>query len=404
MNNKQKSKINKKSPRIIVGALFVLVFILGWILGHQDANFGKFGFTPNITGKDTNKNVDFSAFWRTWELLEQKYDGKVDYEKMVYGAIKGLTDSLGDPYTTFLTPTEAQLLSDDLSGVVSGIGAEIGIKNDKITVIAPIDDSPAKKAGIISGDVITQINDENTEGMDINTAISKIRGEAGTKVKLTITRGAEQKAFEITREKVTLKSVKSEVKKGNVGYVSISRFDENTTEDLRKVLDNFTSKNITKIVLDLRDNPGGYLDQSVSVSSEFIDKGVVVAEKREVDGTGKMEYKASGKGKMTDPRVKIIVLINGGSASASEIVAGALKDHKRATLVGETTFGKGSVQVIEELAKGSKLRVTIAHWYTPNGENIAKNGIKPDVEVKLTEDDYNKNRDPQLDKALELLK
>lgn len=404
MNSVKKKPNTKKTPHIIVGALFVLVFMLGWILGHQDANFGRFGFTPNIIGKDTQKNVDFSAFWRTWELLEKKYDGKIDYEKMVFGAIKGLTDSMGDPYTAFMTPKEAQLLSDDLSGVVSGIGAEIGIKNNRITVIAPIDESPAKKAGILSGDTIIQINNESTEGMDINTAVSKIRGEAGTKVTLKIIRGSEEKTFEITRAKVVVKSVNSEIKKGNIGYVSISRFDENTTDELRKVLDGFVSKNITKLVLDLRNNPGGYLDQSVTVASEFIERGVVVAEKREIDGSGKMEYKATGKGKMTNQNIKIIVLVNEGSASASEIVAGALKDHKRATLVGETTFGKGSVQEIEELAKGAKLRITVAHWYTPNGENISKEGIKPDIEVKLSEEDYNNNRDPQLNKALELLK
>lgn len=394
-----------KRKRLIIGALFILTFVFGWILGHQDSQFGRVGFSPNIVGKNSqNQNVDFSIFWRTWELIEKKYDGKIDYQKLVFGAVKGMVDALGDPYTAFLTPEEANQLSDDLSGVVSGIGAEVGIKNERVTIIAPIDDSPAKKAGLLAGDVITQINGESIQGMDINTAVSKIRGQAGTKVKLLIERKGQPKEYEITREKVTVKSVKSEIKNNNVGFVSISRFDETTTNELRTVLDGFTQRGIKKVILDLRDNPGGYLDQSVTVASEFIGKGVIVAEKKDVTNAKEMQYKAIPGGKMTGDDIKIVVLINNGSASASEIVAGALKDYKRATLVGEKTFGKGSVQEIESLSQGSKLRVTVAHWYTPNGKNIAKEGIAPDIEVKLTEEDYNADKDPQLDKALELLR
>lgn len=398
-------KIVKKSPKIILGALFILVFVLGWILGHQDSQFGRVGFSPNIVGKgSTGQNVDFSIFWRTWDLVVDKYDGKVDYEKMVYGAIKGMVDSLGDPYTSFLTPDESKRLEDDLSGTFSGIGAEIGFKNDVLTIIAPLEDTPAKKAGLLGKDKIIKINDEVTEKMDINIAVSKIRGVAGTKVKLLIQRGTESKEYEITRAEITVKSVKSEIKEGNIGYISISRFDDTTTTDLRAVLDNFVSKNVKKVVLDLRDNPGGYLDESVTVASQFIEKGVIVSEKKDVVLGGKQEYKAISGGKMTGSDVKLIVLINGGSASAAEIVAGALKDTGRGVLVGETTFGKGSVQEIEDLYKGAKLRVTIAHWYTPNGKNIAKEGITPDFEVVLTEEDYNADRDPQMVKALELLK
>jgi carboxyl-terminal processing protease len=399
------SLIKKKSPRIIVGALFILVFLLGWILGHQDSQFGRIGFTPNIVGKDaTGQNIDFSIFWRTWDLLVERFDGKVDYEKMVYGAVKGMVDALGDPYTSFLTPSEAAALEDDLSGVVSGIGAEIGFKNGSLTIIAPLDDSPAKAAGILSGDKILAINGELTTGMNINTAVGKIRGDAGTKVKLILMRGTAEKEYEIVRARVTVKSVKSEIKEGNIGYVSISRFDNSTTDDLVVVLDSFIAKNTKKIIIDLRDNPGGYLDESVTVASQFIGSGVIVAEKKDVIGGRKQEYKAQPGGKMTGSDIKIIVLINGGSASASEIVAGALRDTGRATLVGEKTFGKGSVQEIEDLSRGAKLRVTIAHWYTPSGKNISKEGITPDVEIVMTEDDYNNDRDPQLQKALLLFK
>jgi carboxyl-terminal processing protease len=378
---------------------------LGWILGHQDFRFGQIGFSPNLIGKgSTGQNVDFAIFWRTWDLLVEKYDGKVDYEKMVYGAVKGMVDSLGDPYTSFLTPDEANQLEDNLSGVISGIGAEIGIKNDVLTVIAPLDDSPARKAGIMAGDKILTIDGEDTSGMDINTAVSKIRGEAGTKVKLTIERGKARKDYEIERARITVKSVKSEIKAGNIGYVSISRFDDKTTSDLEAILSDFTSKGVRKVVLDLRDNPGGYLDESVTVASQFIGQGVIVAEKKDVVGGRKQEYKAVPGGKMTGTEIRLIVLINEGSASASEIVAGAIKDTGRGSLVGVKTYGKGSVQEIEDLYRGAKLRVTVAHWYTPGGKNIAKEGISPDYEVGLSEADYNADRDPQLDKALELLK
>lgn len=397
-------KPKKKSPKIVYGVFLLLAFTIGWIFGHQDSRLGQFGFTPQILNKTVGQNVDFAIFWRAWDLVQKNYDGDIDWQKMVYGAIRGMTESLGDPYTSFLDPDEASQLEDDLSGTVSGIGAEVGIRNDRITVIAPIDDSPAKKAGLLAGDTILAINEEKTDGMDLNTAVSKIRGQAGSKVKLTIERGGQKKEFEITREKITVKSVKSEIKNGNIGYVSIARFDDTTTSELRSALDGFAAKNVKKIILDLRDNPGGYLNESVTVASEFIDRGIIVAEKKNVDGKTTEEYKATGGGKMTGKDIKLVVLVNGGSASASEIVAGAIKDHKRGTLVGEKTFGKGSVQEIKDLGQGTKLRITVAHWYTPNGKNITKDGVTPDIEVKMSEADINADKDPQLDRALEYLK
>lgn len=405
MNPKQPDQKNKKkSPKIAYALLLLLAFTFGWIFGHQDSRLGQFGFTPQVLNKTANQNVDFAIFWRTWDLLQKNYDGQLDWQKMVYGAIKGMTESLGDPYTSFLNPTEANQLEDDLSGTVSGIGAEVGFRNDKLSIIAPIDDSPAKKAGLLAGDVILQIGNEKAEGMDINTAVSKIRGPAGSKVKLTIERNGQKKEFEITREKITVKSVKSEIKPGNIGYVEITRFDDTTTTQLRGALDDFVAKDVKKVILDLRDNPGGYLNESVTVASEFIDKGIIVAEKRDVDGKVTNEYKATGGGKMTTKDIKLVVLVNGGSASAAEIVAGAIKDLGRGTLIGEKTFGKGSVQEIEDLGQGAKLRITVAHWYTPKGKNIAKEGIAPDVEIKMSEADINAGKDPQLDRALEFLK
>lgn len=389
----------------MIGALILLSFVFGWVIGHQDAQMSRIGSTPDAIERNLSKNnADFSIFWRAWDLLVDKYDGKVDYQSMIYGAIKGMTEALGDPYTAFLTPDEAKQLNDDLSGVIYGIGAEIGLKDDMITVITPISDSPAEKAGLQKGDIILAVNGETTSNMSLDTAISKIRGDEGTKVKLQIKRGKETKEFEITRAKIVVDSVKAEVKDGNIGYVKITRFDSNTTKELRAQLDQFLSRNVTKVVLDLRGNPGGYLDESITVSSEFLKSGVVVTEKRDVDGgTNRYDYKATGKGKMTRDDIKIVVLIDEGSASAAEIVAGALQDHHRAILVGATTFGKGSVQEIQELSKGAQIRITIAHWYTPNGVNINQEGIKPDIPVEMTEADYNNSNDKQLKKALELL-
>lgn len=398
-NNKQKIV-----QRAIIGALFVLTFTLGWILGSQDAKFGKIGFNPSLSSTgDGAQNVDFSIFWRAWDLIVEKYDGNINYQEMVYGAIRGMTESLGDDYTGFLSPEEAKLLEQDLNGVIYGIGAEIGIKNNNLTVITPLDNSPAKNAGLMAGDVITMIDDETTYKMNLDVAVYKIRGKEGTKVKLSINRDGEEKEFEITRAKITIKSVEYDILEDNVGYIKTRRFDEQTTTLLRQALDQFIAKDINKVILDLRDNPGGYLDESISVASEFVKSGVIVTEKKDIDEE-EFNYKSTGRGKMTDSKYKIVVLINEGSASASEIVAGALQDYKRATLVGMTTFGKGSVQELNNLSRGAQIRITIAHWYTPNGKNITKEGIKPDIEIDLTEEDYNKNLDPQLKKALELLK
>jgi carboxyl-terminal processing protease len=392
--------------RLLIGAFIILSFVMGWVLGYQDAQTSKIGSTPIAIERNLQKNgADFSIFWRAWDLLVEKFDGEVNYRQMIYGAIKGMTEALGDPYTSFLTPDEANQLQNDLSGVIYGIGAEIGLKDDKITIISPIADSPAARAGVQKGDMINKINDEATNGMELDIAVSKIRGDEGTKVRLEIIRNGEIKNFEITRERIEVKSVKGEIKEGNIGYVQITRFDEKTTDLLRSKLDEFVAHNVKKVVLDLRGNPGGYLDQSITVTSQFLAEGIVVTEKMDANiSKDKYDYKATGNGKMTASDVKIVILIDEGTASAAEIVAGALRDHNRATLVGVTTFGKGSVQEIDNLSGGAQMRITIAHWYTPDGKNIGKEGIKPDIEVDLTEEDYNAGRDPQFDKALELLK
>lgn len=404
VENTVETTMKQRNTKILIGAVIFLSFTLGWAFGHLDFQTQKAGFSPSITNKETNTSVDFGIFWQTWDKIVTEFDGKIDYQAMINGAVSGMVNALGDPYTVFMNAQQSQSFDQELEGSITGIGAEVGIKGDRVIVVAPIDNSPAQKAGIKAQDIILTINDEDTKGMDLNTAVFKIRGEAGTKVKLQIQRGEQRLDFEITREKIDTKSVKWEVKDNNIGYIEITRFDSHTTELTRQATTELSQKGVRAIILDLRNNPGGFLDSAVNVASEFVKSGTVVTEKP-TSRTGKEErYTASGKGKLTDTKIPMVVLVNGGSASASEIVAGALQDNGRAILIGEKTFGKGSVQAIENLAGGASLRVTIAHWFTPNGKNISKEGISPNIEVKLTEDDFKADKDPQIDKAIEYLK
>ncbi|MEI7818606.1 MAG: S41 family peptidase [bacterium] len=333
------------------------------------------------------------------ELLKASFDGDIDESKQAEGAIRGVVSSLGDPYTTYLDKAQSKELSDDLKGELSGIGVEVGLKNNRLTVIAPIDDTPASKAGIRSGDIIALIDGKDSSELSLDEAVQKIRGEKGSEVKLTIIRGSEKpREVPIKREVIQVSSVKTEVKDGNIGYIRLRRFGDDTDQAIRAATADLASKGVKSVILDLRDNPGGYLDSAVTVASEFVGSGTIVEERsRHFESKSLV---ANPGGNLT--KVKVIVLINQGSASASEITAGALKDLGRATLVGEKSFGKGSVQEVKNLRSGSQLKVTVAHWYTPKGVNISKEGIAPDVEVKTTSEDYNAGRDPQLDKALEL--
>lgn len=332
-------------------------------------------------------------------LLQNNFDGDIDQSKLSQGAVRGLVASLGDPYTTYLDKDESKALSDSLKGELSGIGIEVGLKNNRLTVIAPIDGTPAAKAGLRSGDIIGLIGKEDTSEMTLDDAVQKIRGQKGTDVTLTILRGSDKPLeLTITRDTITVSSVKYEVKPGNIGYIRLRQFGDDTDQAIKAATTDLASQGVKNIVLDLRDNPGGYLNSAVTVSSEFLASGTVVEERSRHSESKTLV--ANPGGKLTD--VKLIILVNQGSASAAEITAGALKDNGRATLVGVKTFGKGSVQEVKDLADGNQLKITVAHWYTPKGINISKEGIAPDVEVKISSDDVSAGRDPQLDKALEL--
>ncbi|MBI4363301.1 MAG: S41 family peptidase [Candidatus Doudnabacteria bacterium] len=353
------------------------------------------------------QNADYSLLWDALEQLNSKFvDRPLDQQKLLYGAVSGLVSAAGDPYTVFFNPEEAKQFADELQGEFDGVGMEVGMRNDRIVVIAPLDNTPAQKAGILPGDEVLAINDESTAAMTIDQAVSKIRGAAGTEVKLTILHKDQKESVEIkiVRAHIEVKSVSFSTKEINgkkLGIIKMNRFAEDSKGLLDHVIDVILSGNYNGVIVDLRNNPGGYLDVAVSSASNWVEGGKTVVS--EVGfGDRKKDYPAKGVTRLQS--MKTVVLVNGGSASAAEILAGALQDYKLATVVGEKTFGKGSVQELTDLRGGSTLKITTAKWQTPKGRNINQEGLEPDVKVELTADDINADRDPQMDKALELLK
>lgn len=376
--------ITIKRSRLLIGA--VAIAFLAGVIGSR---WQYFGF----------KVQDFSSLNDLQATLERKFDGDVDPAKALDGAKAGLVSSLGDPYTVYMTKKQAQELADDLKGSLSGIGAEIGFRNNQLTVVAPIANTPAAKAGLQPKDTIIKIDGKDPAGLTLDEAVGKIRGKAGTDVTLTIVRGnAAPFDVKITRADINVPSVTWK-KEGDVGIITVSRFGDDTVTLVKQAANELNSQGATKYVLDLRNNGGGYLQAAVGVSNVFMDNKVVVEERKDGKTTDKLST-TSGGSLVGKP---VVVLINSGSASASEITAGALQDQGVAKLVGEKSFGKGSVQEIIDLAGGAQLKVTVAHWFTPKGRGIDKKGIAPDAEVKMTTEDINASRDPQLDKAKELL-
>lgn len=394
----------KKSFRPYIIAFFVVFFLMGFYVGQQKADnpFRNVAYSTVDEVVEEDK-LDFNLYWEVWDALKTDYVDKIKIEDkdLFYGSLKGIAASTGDPYTIFMNPEESQEFNDDLLGIFQGIGAEVGLRNDIATVIAPLDDTPAQKAGLMSGDKIYAVDESPTIGLTVNEVVRKIRGEKGTPVVLTIIRGSD-KPFdvEIIRDDIVVESVKTELREDGVYVIRISNFNEDTDRLFNKAVDEIVTKKPKGIILDLRNNPGGYLDTAISIASEWIESGPVVAE--QLNDNRRNEYQAQGLHRLKD--YKTMVLINGGSASASEILAGALRDYEKAKLIGDTTFGKGSVQALKPLSHGSMLKVTISKWLTPAGDSINDKGIEPDVEVLLTIDDINKDLDPQFDKALELIK
>jgi carboxyl-terminal processing protease len=355
-------------------------------------------------GTPQDLQATFAPFWEAWTLVHENYVGQpVDDNLLMQGAIQGMMDSLGDPHTTYMDPQEYKDATTQLQGSYAGIGAYVDTNGEFLTVIRPISGSPAEAVGLQPGDIILAVDGMDVTGMAPEAVRQKVLGPAGTQVTLTIQRG-EQEPFDvvITRATIVIPSVESKMLDNKIGYIKISIFGESTASDFHDQLSAILAQNPQGLIVDLRDNTGGYLDAAIAIVSEFIPGGEVVVYEQFGDGT-KTPYEAFPDGLATDPGLPIVVLVNGYSASASEIVAGALQDTGRARLLGETTYGKGSVQRWFPLSNNGAVPVTIALWLTPDGRTIDKIGLTPDVEVALTADDYTSGLDPQLDAAVQLL-
>ncbi len=349
-------------------------------------------------------SVDFNEFWNVWEILNSQYlhHKDIDQQKLLYGAISGLVGSLGDPYTVFLDPKANESFTAELSGTYEGVGIELGSKEGRLLVVAPIEGTPAAKAGVLAGDLITAIDSKSTLEMTIPAAVSLIRGQAGTKVKLTLVRAGKSLEIEIERTKITVKSVIFTDKGSGIAHIRITRFGDSTQSEWDEAITKFVSSGFNKMILDLRNDPGGRLDTAIYIASDFVSIGTTVVQEEDSSGA-KKQFKSERDGRLQ--AITPVVLINKGSASASEIVAGALRDLKKAKLVGETSFGKGTVQKVEELPGGSSLHLTIAKWLTPAGIWVnGIGGLKPDLEIQISSEQLKQGKDPQLDKALQILK
>jgi len=358
------------------------------------------------------ENVDFDLFWQVWDTLHEKYvdQDKIDTQKIVYGAISGMVNAVGDPYTVFFEPRLSKKFQEEISGAFSGVGMEIAKRNDVLTVIAPIKDSPAFKAGVMAGDRVIKIDAKVTADLSVEEAVNLIRGAKGTKVKLTISPAGnnDTREIEIIRDVIKIPAVQWTMRDGHVAHLEIFVFNSNVDSEFKKAAQEILKSNADRIVLDLRNNPGGLLDSAVNLAGYFLDKGSLVTTESFGDGS-ENDFRTSGNGELK--KYPTVILINGGSASASEILAGALHDNRNIKLIGEKSFGKGSVQELAKYVDGSSLKVTIAKWLTPNGISISDKGINVDIEVKLDPKAIESGetvlgepgKDPQLDKALEIV-
>ncbi len=370
---------------------------VGFLLGRTNLNSRR---QIAESAQNNFSSADLDLFWRAYVKLKETYLDKVDPEKYLFGAISGGYASVQDAYTLFLDPELSKDFSRELSGEVEGIGIKIGEYNGLPAVIAPLDGSPAQKAGLRPKDQIIKVDDLETQTMNLDEVVAKIRGKAGSQVRLEIMREGQDQPlqFEIQREKIDVKTVEIQYK-GDVAIIALNEFGLDTKPEFEKAAQEVANRGISKVVLDLRNNPGGLLDGSVDVMSEFVapDTTAVIEESK----SGKNEHKTSGEPVLK--QVKLAVLVNGGTASSSEIVAGAIKDLKRGTIIGEKTFGKGTVQELSELSGGSSAKITVAKWLTPNGKNIDKDGITPDIEVKEPDNILFAENDPLISRAVEEL-
>jgi len=396
-----------KTRRAFATILLVTLFFgLGVYIGFNKRP--EISKVENLLGKETAvaTEADFSPFWKVWNNINEKYPNasKISDQDKIYGAISGLVDSLDDSYSVFFKPDEAKLFEDDIQGNFGGVGIEIGVKNKTLTVIAPLKNTPAYRANIKSGDKILKINDLTTSGLSVEKAIKLIRGDVGTTVTLTILHEGdkEPKEIKIVRDIINIPTLDTELRKDGIFVIKLYSFSANSTNLFRKALKEFSLAQSDKLLLDLRGNPGGYLDAAVSMSSWFLEGGKTVVTEDYGNNTNPKIYRSQGYNVFSD-KLKFAILIDNGSASASEIFAGAMQDYKKAFLIGEKSYGKGSVQEVVKVTPDTILKITVAKWLTPNGNSISEKGLIPDYEILITKKDLEEKIDPQLNKAVELL-
>ena len=400
-----------KEPIKILAVILITGALAGgaYYLGFQDGlDETKNIVIEHLTNTDAPEeiNTDFNLFWEAWDTLKAKHikSEEISDEALLYGAINGLTEAFGDPNTTFFTPDDSKKFNEDVRGNFSGIGAEIGIKEDQLIIVAPLKDSPAETAGLMPGDKILQIDEKSTNDLAVEEAVKLIRGELGTVVTLTILRDGwdNSQNFEITRANIQIPAVEWEMVDENIIHLRMFTFSRNTPLDFQKAMLAGILDGGDGLILDLRGNPGGLLDVAVSVAGFFLDRGEVVVTEKFASDEENVTLRSYGNGALKN--FPVVILVNGGSASASEILAGALRVHNSTPLIGEKTFGKGTVQELESLSNDSTLKITIANWLLPDGTLIEGNGLDPDYPVEITNDDITAGRDPQLEKAIEILR
>ena len=391
-------------------ALLVLAFFGGYERGR--GSFSSEGDSVSVdgaiilNGKSRDKEVDFALFWKVWEILKDKFvdQSKLDAKQMLYGAIDGMLASTGDPYTTFFDPKEKQDFQEDMTGNFEGIGAEMAIKDGVLTIVSPLEGTPAERVGLLAGDRILKIDNETTADIDIEEAVRRIRGPKGTSVTLNIYHEGDEEAKDIVipREVIHVKSIRFEMKEGNIAYIRINRFGDETADEFERSVRSAVSAKAQGVVIDLRNDPGGLLTCAVDIASFLLpEKSVVVIEE---NGKGDRKELKTHAGDIFS-KLPTSVIINGGSASASEILAGALRENRdNVRLIGKQSFGKGSVQELVSVTKDTAVKITVAKWLTPKGNQINKIGIAPDEEVDLTREQVTNKEDPQLQKALEWVK
>jgi carboxyl-terminal processing protease len=398
----------ERYTQILISVLIAgVLFTTGFYVGRRNS-------LDNIPAQFLNatstENVDLAPFWKAWNLLDERFAPasstvpKVSDQAKIWGAIQGLASSYGDPYTVFFPPVESKTFEEEISGSFGGVGMEIGVADGLLTVIAPLKGTPAEKVGVLAGDKIIMIGDKPAQKMTTDEAIKMIRGEVGTSVVITFERkGVKEPIIKtLVRASIEIPTVDTKILPGNVFVISLYNFSATSPNLFRGALRKFIESGSDKLVLDLRNNPGGYLEAALDMASWFLPTGKVVVTENFGDKTAPIIYRSKGYDIFTD-KLKFVILVNEGSASASEILAGALREQNKAILIGEKTFGKGSVQELVPVTFSTSLKITVAHWFTPLGKSISNGGLTPDIEVKLTPENTKGGADPQMDAAVKYL-